>query len=1065
MKAFVVVCACLLLSCFSSAGTISLTADTSPPDPNDEITVWVHTDEPLLFMELDAYVTGDAKITSAMSEADCNEFGWENDWGFEPIIDDPNGWVSIGGVCWAADANDIVGYFKFRYHSGQVAIYIDHENSMAGNWGSNFTFSAEVLQFGQIKLPPLQEPNEPTPVLMQCPLGSGGPLRGESDSFDGWPEELSRGMDELDSEPSIIEINSDITTNQVWDANNVYYITDANGVDVQALLVIEPGTTVIFGNGCGLFVNNGGTLISKGTPDKPIIFTPDWVYYDYPDNIGYYWQVLYYYGPQYFCPIYIESTASPATTITYSMIEGAVSGIVTENIRLVEPIENNYLFGNSLGIFEFGPKLTDIRNNLCFYNDEAGIEAYLSPDPNDVPDTENPFTIEQNTCDGSQYAFCGITLHGVEDANEAPTVYLLNNVVSSSYWYGLNLVDGYMQMVVVNTGYYENGQNKNWEFDEYNPIIAEELPYVPEFGEKPYQNHYLVDGSAFIDAGSQYIEQTQLIGTTTNFDGLPDKDIVDLGFHHMDWDYTGSEEIAGTDIDDLIEISDYWLCHGPYDPNSPTYDPNIFDPNSPSYISDPNLITFGGDWNGDRYVDLADFAMIAQTWNAAPVVPDLVPVINGDPNNGFVAISVSGYNEDTQSIFVFIDGMYAGRVYEGTEAPIAVDLSESGNRPQQLKFMAIDGGGHFAYSDTTEIHYTSPLSYCILPRTYEPNEPILFAAYNTEPNAISSVSVYANGGQLVWSQVFDGNSICGSIPAAVVSGHGIDYVQFESNNGAYTAKRTAQNEPENRPAKPSVMAILVRPDWWINWHDYKTANAVKTAFEKRGIEYVELKESSATYANVAKYAPQLKYLYIDSHGFSAVVDTNSILRTGVVLYDGDVVSAKASDFLCTPPAWCKDPLPGRKEQILKSFITMGFTDLRFFYNDSCLGAHLTIDSGTGLLMWGGSGEQSLFDFVHNDMSVACGLADTSQSRFYRGWFNESESGFPWAWWIPGADEETAYQKFSRNEWEALGDGEELYWALSEAIWKQDHFGPDDPVQNFRIKGQGDMQNFRIRSNP
>ena len=97
-----------------------------------------------------------------------------------------------------------------------------------------------------------------------------------------------------------------------------------------------------------------------------------------------------------------------------------------------------------------------------------------------------------------------------------------------------------------------------------------------------------------------------------------------------------------------------------------------------------------------------------------------------------------------------------------------------------------------------------------------------------------------------------------------------------------------------------------------------------------------------------------------------------------------------------------------------------------------------------------------------------GMADTSQSRFYQAWFSESESGFPWAWpiaWLPNVDDETEYQKFSRNEWEALGEGEELYWALNIAISEQDNFGPDSPAYNYRIKGQGDMLNLRIRSNP
>jgi hypothetical protein len=49
--------------------------------------------------------------------------------------------------------------------------------------------------------------------------------------------------------------------------------------------------------------------------------------------------------------------------------------------------------------------------------------------------------------------------------------------------------------------------------------------------------------------------------------------------------------------------------------------------------------------------------------------------------------------------------------------------------------------------------------------------------------------------------------------------------------------------------------------------------------------------------------------------------------------------------------------------------------------------------------------------------------------------------------------------------EELGNGEELYWALMHVIGQQTDFGPDDPVNNYRIKGQGDMLNLRIRSNP
>lgn len=442
--------------CTTSAGTISLVADTTLPDPNDEITVWVHTDEPLLFMAIGIYVNGDATITSAMSEADCNDFGWENGWSSDPVID-PNGWVSLNGLCWAADANDIVGYFKFRYNSGQVAIYIDQENSLAGNWGSNFTFSTESLLFGELTLPPMQEPNEPTAVLIQCPPGTGG-LRGWDQSlFSGAPERFE--MASWYSDPNVIEISSDITTNQIWTSDKIYRIT-GRPVQVQALLIIEPGTMIIFDAMRSLVVNNGGTLISRGTPDKPIIYTCDYIYFDYPDYIGCYWQIMPYYGPDYWFAIYVDETASPATTVTYSFIEGAIVGIYTKNIRLDNPIENNYLFGNHVGIFESGPHLTDIRNNLCFYSDDSGIQVYLADPNSGVSDADTLLTIEQNTCDAWQDY--GISIVGVSDVNEIPTVHLINNIVSESAVCGLELWGGPMWGLVINTGYYSNGANKNW---------------------------------------------------------------------------------------------------------------------------------------------------------------------------------------------------------------------------------------------------------------------------------------------------------------------------------------------------------------------------------------------------------------------------------------------------------------------------------------------------------------------------------------------------------------------------------------------------------------------------
>lgn len=122
-------------------------------------------------------------------------------------------------------------------------------------------------------------------------------------------------------------------------------------------------TVIKFASNTGIFVNNGGTLISCGTPDNPIIYTSDSLTPDCGD---------------YYCPIYIEETASTATKITYSYIEYAVLGIVTSDRQLNCAIENNYLYKNAWGIVEYGIKHTDIINNLIEDTYNYGINVNMA---------------------------------------------------------------------------------------------------------------------------------------------------------------------------------------------------------------------------------------------------------------------------------------------------------------------------------------------------------------------------------------------------------------------------------------------------------------------------------------------------------------------------------------------------------------------------------------------------------------------------------------------------------------------------------------------------------------
>jgi len=126
---------------------IYLICDNNTPEPNEEVTVQIYSDAPLFCMGLGITVTGDAEITDAMSTADCNEYGWDPDWPTDPYIDPDEGWLYVSGVKWDGGAEGVVGYFKFRYNSGQVSVSIMEDSEAYDSDCEPVGFSTEALTF------------------------------------------------------------------------------------------------------------------------------------------------------------------------------------------------------------------------------------------------------------------------------------------------------------------------------------------------------------------------------------------------------------------------------------------------------------------------------------------------------------------------------------------------------------------------------------------------------------------------------------------------------------------------------------------------------------------------------------------------------------------------------------------------------------------------------------------------------------------------------------------------------------------------------------------------------
>jgi hypothetical protein len=334
---------------------------------------------------------------------------------------------------------------------------------------------------------------------------------------------------------------------------------------------------------------------------------------------------------------------------------------------------------------------------------------------------------------------------------------------------------------------------------------------------------------------------------------------------------------------------------------------------------------------------------------------------------------------------------------------------------------------------------------------------LYFSAFNPSGGDVT-VKVYADDGNLVWSQTYSGNDFFGSIPADITMQYEFDYVGFDAGGGGAVSKITDPAEPESQG---SVRALIILPAFDLRWRNIFSTRHVQKAFKERGIKYVKLGFGAASYDTIDFYVDNnpIKYMYILAHGSYGIdrdgkyIFANGVLRTCVKLSDGLTVSIKQSDP--GAPSWC-EYLGDYWEGKAKSFASMGFNFLEFVYSDACYGGRLMINS-YGQLVEGQPGEiGQAYDSLISDMSVALKMHETSGSCRYQGWYDKS-------WFsLWGTD----YQEWTENEWDALGAGDNLQMAIMYANAVTHQTNPEDPCapsNALRLKGQGLIQEIKLEN--
>ncbi len=566
------------------------------------------------------------------------------------------------------------------------------------------------------------------------------------------------------------------------------------------------------------------------------------------------------------------------------------------------------------------------------------------------------------------------------------------------------------------------------------------LIVICETGTGPLPICYLRQDCNFINAGYEYIEQTRLIGRTTDVNSFPDSNYTDLGFHYPNWDFSnpGTGDSLSADLDDTLTVdfkdfavlADYW--------RQPTFEE--------------------ADLDGSGFVDSNDLKILAGQW-LKPADANIQIHTYGDSNDGYVEVGITGYTSETLRVFLLADGRYIGEIFGfSDEHTLTTDISESGSQERQLKAVSIDGDGRVTCSNIKNIAFSCPLSYCLLPSRYEPNQPLRFSAFNPTGGDVS-VKVYANGGDLVWSNTYSGSGILGSIPAQITRQNELGYISFDTSSGGLLDADNGASimkgvEPAlhllSTPSDLAALIILPEPVWGKDLFRLSNSGltkAVQDAFEEAGVKYKKLGSWSATCKNIGWFAEHrpIRYIYFDGHG-SHHLEGDPLLRTCVKLWDGWTVSVKQSDFPPgQAPPWC-EKLGGNRENTTKSFFEMSFQDIEFAYFNCCNGGKLKINANEELVI-GQEGEIGIFDGPHSDMSLALGMSQPGKNRAYQGWYDEISTG-----------DVSKFVKWGKDQWGKLGEGEPLGIAISYAYGGSSQDGKTGryPREDYRLKGRGDF---------
>jgi hypothetical protein len=378
-------------------------------------------------------------------------------------------------------------------------------------------------------------------------------------------------------------------------------------------------------------------------------------------------------------------------------------------------------------------------------------------------------------------------------------------------------------------------------------IYLDEDPFVYDYHNRPL---LLKQDCPLIDAGYGYIdEHSDLIGKTTSFEGFPDFDAADIGFHYFNWYYV-----------------------------------NAWDGNSPSADLDDNMT-----------VDFRDFALLADGWQtindlkimadewlwAAGAHPPIAVNISGDPNNltGNMLISISGKSSYTTQGFIYVDGALKGYINymmgpEEANNCVPLDTQKLGNGQHSIKVATIDSNGLITLSQATSVDTNNNLYYITKADYFEPNEGYHVCAMSDSPNNFR-VHLAGWDGNTIWTSDASSGGLNVTVPSSVLTGQ-IYNIVLEMEHGIAMNYESDEGDPiKNRRRTPGPYKVAIFLPNGVTETGVFTSDSRMRAVaelmrwcEQRHMNYTILYRGECTWENFKEVLsqPTVSYVYMVAHG-------------------------------------------------------------------------------------------------------------------------------------------------------------------------------------------------------